>query len=78
MGAPDTNADLLIAGGTVVTAERSFVGDVEVRGGHISAIGVGLPRNAHDVIDASGHLVLSGGRPERRSTTSRIASTRTP
>ena len=55
-------ADLLVTGGTVVTAERSFAADVAISGGRISAIGEGLAA-AHPgtpSIDATGLLVLPG------------------
>jgi dihydropyrimidinase len=55
--------DLLIVGGTVVTAERSFVADVAVTGGRISSIGQDLARAADvdtTILDASGLLVLPG------------------
>lgn len=57
-------SDLLITGGTVVTADHMGPGDVLVRGGRIAAIGpdagagmTGDPR----IIDASGHWVMPGG-----------------
>ena len=55
--------DLVIRGGTVVTAERSFRGDVAVGGGTIAAIEpdlAGPAANADEVIDATGLLVLPG------------------
>lgn len=55
-------ADLIVSGGTVVTAERSFPADVAISGGRISAIGDGLAA-AHPgvpVLDAAGLLVLPG------------------
>ncbi len=36
--------DLVVRGGTIVTAADRFVGDVGIRGGRIVAIGDGLPR----------------------------------
>ncbi|HEY7738387.1 MAG TPA: dihydropyrimidinase [Candidatus Limnocylindria bacterium] len=54
-------ADLVVAGGTVVTAERSFDADVAVADGRISAIAPGLPRVADaEVVEATGLLVLPG------------------
>src|SRR4051794_38928817 len=55
--------DLVIRGGTVVTAERSFRADVAVRGGTIAAVErdlTGPAGNAAEVIDADGLLVLPG------------------
>ncbi len=53
--------DLVVRGGTVVTAERSFDADVAVTDGRISAIGTALPAAAAtESIDASGLLVLPG------------------
>jgi len=51
--------DLVIRGGTVVTAEKTFRADVGIRGEQIAEIGSGL--KADKVIDASGKLVLPGG-----------------
>ena len=51
--------DLVIGGGTVVTAQRSFRADVGVRGGKIAQIAPGLV--APRMIDATGKLVLPGG-----------------
>ncbi len=54
--------DLVIRGGTVVTAERSFGSDVAVTNGRISAIGAELGQ-AHPgvaTIDADGLLILPG------------------
>ena len=55
--------DLLVTGGTVVTAEGSRRADVAVRGGRIVAIDAdlaGVVPAARDVIDATGLLVLPG------------------
>ena len=50
----------LISGGTVVTADDEFPGDVLIEGETIAAVGqVGVPEGAQ-VIDASGCLVLPG------------------
>ena len=51
--------DLVIRGGTVVTAGSSAECDVAVRGGRISQIG-GSPRGRRE-LDATGALVLPGG-----------------
>ena len=52
--------ELLIKGGTVVTATESFPADVAVDGGKIVAIGRDLAVNAEKVVDAPGRLVLPG------------------
>ena len=55
-------ADLVIVGGTVVTAERSTVADVAVTGGRIAAVGEALAE-AHpgaEIVDATSLLVLPG------------------
>lgn len=52
--------DLLIKGGTVVTATESFVADVAVEAGKIAAIGKDLGISASKTIDAKGKLVLPG------------------
>lgn len=53
--------DLLIKGGTVVTATSKFKADVAVKNGKISAIGANLkPEKNTEVIDAKGKLVLPG------------------
>lgn len=52
--------ELLIKGGTVVTATESFPADVTVDGGKIVAIGRDLAVNAEKVVDATGKLVLPG------------------
>ena len=52
-------ADLVVAGGTVVTSERSFQADVAISGGRITAIEPHLD-GAAELLDASGLLVLPG------------------
>ncbi len=54
--------DLLITGGTVVTAERSFAADVAIRDGRISGGGPRLGQRypQADTLDARGLLVLPG------------------
>ena len=52
--------ELLIKGGTIVTATESFPADVAVDGGKIVAIGKDLAVNAEKVVDATGKLVLPG------------------
>jgi len=51
--------DLVVAGGTVVTAADMFQADVGIRDGRIAAVGLGL-RGARTV-DADGLLVMPGG-----------------
>src|SRR6476660_4472853 len=51
--------DLVIRGGTIATAEKTFRADVGIEGERIAALGDGL--SAPRVIDASGKLVLPGG-----------------
>ena len=49
----------VIKGGTIVTADRSFEGDVLIEGEKIVEIGVGL--SGDEVIDAEGAYVIPGG-----------------
>ena len=51
--------DLVIAGGTVVTASEQFAADIGIKGGRIAAVGAGL-RGARR-LDAGGLLVMPGG-----------------
>jgi dihydropyrimidinase len=51
--------DLVIRGGTIATAEKTFRADVGIEGERIAALGDGL--SAPRAIDASGKLVLPGG-----------------
>ena len=53
-------SELVVAGGTVVTAARSFVADVAVSAGRITGVGPGPHRPDVEIIDASGLLVLPG------------------
>lgn len=52
--------ELIIKGGTVVTATESFRADVAIDGGKIVAIGKDLGNNASKIVDATGRLVLPG------------------
>ncbi|HTH79063.1 MAG TPA: dihydropyrimidinase [Ramlibacter sp.] len=52
--------DLVVRGGTVVTAERTVQADVGVRGGKIVEVGAGLAAGRQEV-DARGKLVMPGG-----------------
>jgi dihydropyrimidinase len=51
---------MVLAGGTVVTAEATFRGDVAVAGGRIAAVGADLPRDGAEVLDVSGALLMPG------------------
>ena len=55
-------ADLVLSGGTVVTAERSFRADVAITDGRISDVGEGIARQhpSAKTITANGLLVLPG------------------
>ena len=51
----------LIKGGTIVTAEQEYVGDILVEGDVIRAMGTHLDEAADRVIDAKGKYVFPGG-----------------
>lgn len=51
--------DLVVRGGTVVTASEQFRADIGVRGGQIAAVGTNLQGGR--VLDAGGLLVMPGG-----------------
>ena len=51
--------DLVVRGGTVVTASDEFRSDVGVRGGKVAALGEGL--RGERELDAGGLLVMPGG-----------------
>ncbi len=54
--------ETLLVNGTVVTASESFLADIGIRDGKITAIGKDLPReNAGRIINAKGKLLLPGG-----------------
>lgn len=55
-------ADLIVTGGTVVTATGSFPAEVAISGGRIAAVGEGLARHdpAAETLDANQLLVLPG------------------
>src|SRR5271156_3642975 len=54
--------DTIIVNGRVVTATDTFVGDVAINDGKVSAIGNSLPRqNAARIIDAADRYVFPGG-----------------
>ncbi|WP_099823996.1 dihydropyrimidinase [Oceaniglobus indicus] len=51
--------DLVITGGTIVTAADTYRGDIGITDGKIAALGLGL--EGRDTIDATDRLVLPGG-----------------
>ena len=53
-------ADLVLAGGTVVSAEGSYRADIAVTGEAISAVGLDLPHDGARVIDVSGARLMPG------------------
>jgi dihydropyrimidinase len=55
-------AELIVAGGTVVTAQRSFLADVVISDGRIESVGEGVARRRPNAVslDATGLLVLPG------------------
>src|SRR6266576_3734246 len=55
-----TQLDLVIRGGTVVTAADTVRADIGIAGGRIATLGQDLPAGARE-IDARGKLVLPGG-----------------
>src|SRR4051812_1887776 len=59
-GGVSSVSDLVLAGGTVVTAEGSFRADVAVSGETIEAVGLDLPRDGAEVVDVSGARVMPG------------------
>ena len=52
--------DTLIRGGTIVTEQGTFPGDILIRDGRIFEISEGIPAGAVEVIDAAGKIVLPG------------------
>jgi dihydropyrimidinase len=53
---------LLIKNGTVVTADKTFAADVLIEGQTIKDVRAGIPPDpAHEVLDATGMLLLPGG-----------------
>jgi len=55
-----TSFDLVITGGTLVTASEMFTAEIGITGAKIAAIGHGLERGGARHIDATGKLVLPG------------------
>ena len=52
---------ILIKNGTVVSATESRQLDVLVSGEMIARVGAGINESGHDVVDATGLLVMPGG-----------------
>ena len=52
---------ILIKGGTVVSATESKSMDVLISGEMIARVGVGINESGHEVVDATGLLVMPGG-----------------
>lgn len=52
---------VLIKGGTLVKAEKSYSADILVEGGKISKIGQNVTFGDADILDATGKLILPGG-----------------
>ena len=73
-------ADVIVAGGSVVTPHGVLVADLAVADGRIERIGPTLETNGAEVVDATGLLVLPGvidvhthlrrDRPARRASSS--------
>jgi len=54
--------DTIIKNGSVVTATDTYVADIAIANGKITAVGTDLPaENATKILDASGKLILPGG-----------------
>jgi dihydropyrimidinase len=52
---------ILIKGGTVVSATGSRLADVLISGEIIAHVGAGISEAGHEVVDATGLLVMPGG-----------------
>src|SRR3954451_5472210 len=53
-------SDMVLAGGTVVTAEASFRADVAIEDERIAAVGVDLPTDGAEGVDVCGAVVMPG------------------
>ncbi|ERI94951.1 dihydropyrimidinase [Clostridiales bacterium oral taxon 876 str. F0540] len=51
----------IIKNGTIITASDTYIADIHIDGDTIKQIGVNLPINNHEVIDATGRYVIPGG-----------------
>jgi dihydropyrimidinase len=56
-----SGGEIVLRGGTVVTAAGTTAADVLVRGERIAAVGIGLGGPEAEVVDVSGRYVLPGG-----------------
>jgi len=52
---------LLIKGGQIITASETYFADIYIEGEKISRIGVDLPIDASQMIDARGKIIMPGG-----------------
>lgn len=55
---------LLIKNGTIISATSEYVADILVEGEKIKEIGIDLPVDGCEVIDATGKYVFPGGVDE--------------
>lgn len=55
------NHSILIKNGRIITVASDSIGDIYIKGGVISAIGLNLEFQADRVIDANGLLIFPGG-----------------
>ncbi len=53
--------DLIIQGGTILTASETYEADIAVEKGRIAAIGKGLPANGSKIVSAKGKVIFPGG-----------------
>lgn len=53
--------DTIVKGGTIYTATDTYVADIGIKGDRITAIGMELPANGAEVINAKGLQVIPGG-----------------
>jgi dihydropyrimidinase len=60
LGEADRVTDVILRGGTIVTAEGSFPAEVAIAGGRIEAVGVDLPDDGAEVVDVGGRLLMPG------------------
>ncbi len=55
---------LLIKNGTILSTEAEYIADILVEGEKIIEIGVNLPEDGHEIVDATGKYVFPGGVDE--------------
>ena len=53
--------DKIIQGGTIVTAQDTFIADIAIQGEKIAAVGQNLPTEGAGVIEAKGKRIFPGG-----------------